>query len=434
MTIQLRRDTAANWTSVNPVLANGQPGYDTTNNILKIGSGVATWSALTAIGGGGVSDHGALTGLADDDHAQYHNDTRGDVRYYTKTLLDAGQLDTRYFTEAEVTSLLSGKFDEPTGDTTQYIAGDGSLITFPVAGQAGSLVRQVRNETGSTLTKGTVIYLLGASGNKPLAIKAIANSEASSDRTFGVIQADIANNANGYCVVSGDLGGLDTSALTEGAILYLSPTVAGGSTTTQPASPYHSVVLGVVTRSHATQGQVDVSIQNGFELSDIHDVSLTAIAADDFLTWNGSLWVNTQLATVALSNDYGDLDNIPSTFAPSAHSHAIADVTGLQTALDGKQPLATFGTVVFDFGTGAGTNVVQTVVSSASIGAGSKVELFLMGTDSTATHNTIEHQLLPLGGLSLQVISINAGVGFTAQAASMLRLTGTFTARWVWSD
>lgn len=31
--------------------------------------------------GGGVTDHGALTGLADDDHAQYHTDTRGDARY-----------------------------------------------------------------------------------------------------------------------------------------------------------------------------------------------------------------------------------------------------------------------------------------------------------------------------------------------------------------
>lgn len=36
-------------------------------------------------GGGGVSDHGSLTGLSDDDHTQYHNDTRGDARYYTKS-------------------------------------------------------------------------------------------------------------------------------------------------------------------------------------------------------------------------------------------------------------------------------------------------------------------------------------------------------------
>ena len=92
------------------------------------------------------------------------------------------------------------------------------------------------------------------------------------------------------------------------------------------------------------------------------------------------------------------------------------------------------GTVVFDFGAAPGTNVVTTAVSSATISAGSNVELYLMGTDSTATHNAVEHQLLPLGGLSIQVISVTAGVGFTAQAASQLRLTGTFQARYVWAD
>lgn len=92
------------------------------------------------------------------------------------------------------------------------------------------------------------------------------------------------------------------------------------------------------------------------------------------------------------------------------------------------------GTVVFDFGAAPGTNVVTTAVSDASIGASSKVEVYLMGTDSTATHNAIEHQMLPLGGLSVQAIAVSAGVGFTAQAMSLLRLTGTFTARYVWAD
>lgn len=43
------------------------------------------WRGITASGSGGTgvtsSDHGSLAGLADDDHAQYHNDTRGDLRY-----------------------------------------------------------------------------------------------------------------------------------------------------------------------------------------------------------------------------------------------------------------------------------------------------------------------------------------------------------------
>lgn len=92
------------------------------------------------------------------------------------------------------------------------------------------------------------------------------------------------------------------------------------------------------------------------------------------------------------------------------------------------------GTVTFDFGTAPGTNVVTTAVSSVTISASSKVEVYLMGTDSTATHNSIEHQMIPLGGLSIQVISVTAGVGFTAQMMSNLRLTGTFQARFVWAD
>lgn len=45
--IKLRRDTAANWTSVNPVLAEGELGIDLTNNKVKIGNGSSTWSALS---------------------------------------------------------------------------------------------------------------------------------------------------------------------------------------------------------------------------------------------------------------------------------------------------------------------------------------------------------------------------------------------------
>jgi len=93
------------------------------------------------------------------------------------------------------------------------------------------------------------------------------------------------------------------------------------------------------------------------------------------------------------------------------------------------------GTLVFDFGAVPGTNVVTATVADGTIGAASKVEVYLMGTDSTATHNSYEHSLLPmLGGWAAVVTSITAGVGFTAQAASELRLTGTFQARYVWAD
>lgn len=58
VTIKVRQDTAANWTSKNPTLSAGEFGYDTTNKILKIGDGTTAWASLAAIqfeGGGGAS-------------------------------------------------------------------------------------------------------------------------------------------------------------------------------------------------------------------------------------------------------------------------------------------------------------------------------------------------------------------------------------------
>jgi len=44
--IQLRRDTSANWTSLNPTLSAGEIGYETNTGKFKIGNGSTLWSAL----------------------------------------------------------------------------------------------------------------------------------------------------------------------------------------------------------------------------------------------------------------------------------------------------------------------------------------------------------------------------------------------------
>lgn len=47
--IQLRKGSASEWSSVNPVLASGEPGYDTTNNTIKIGDGTSPWNTLSTL-------------------------------------------------------------------------------------------------------------------------------------------------------------------------------------------------------------------------------------------------------------------------------------------------------------------------------------------------------------------------------------------------
>ena len=186
------------------------------------------------------------------------------------------------------------------GNTTQYIRGDGTLATLPTLGQANKLVTEVYNETGATLTKGTIVYINGGHGNLPTVTKALATSDATSAQTYGVVQADITNNNNGYVVVIGSLGDLNTEAYTNGTQLYLSGTTAGTWTSTKPKAPIHLVYVGIVVRSHTTQGVVEIKIQNGYELDELHDVQITEIANNDGIFYNTdtSLWENKTIAEV----------------------------------------------------------------------------------------------------------------------------------------
>lgn len=54
--IQVRRDTSANWTKNNPVLASGEPAYETDTGKFKIGDGSKNYTALPYQGGGGGTD------------------------------------------------------------------------------------------------------------------------------------------------------------------------------------------------------------------------------------------------------------------------------------------------------------------------------------------------------------------------------------------
>lgn len=47
--IQLRRDTAANWTAANPTLAQGEFGVETNTLKVKCGDGITAWNALAYI-------------------------------------------------------------------------------------------------------------------------------------------------------------------------------------------------------------------------------------------------------------------------------------------------------------------------------------------------------------------------------------------------
>ena len=61
--IQLRRDTASNWTSNNPTLSAGEFGWESDTNKFKIGTGSGAWNTLGYASGG---DNAGITFVGDD--------------------------------------------------------------------------------------------------------------------------------------------------------------------------------------------------------------------------------------------------------------------------------------------------------------------------------------------------------------------------------
>jgi hypothetical protein len=186
-------------------------------------------------------------------------------------------------------------------DGTVVIGMPGGSVNLQLGQE--ELVR-TRNTTGSTIPNGSVVYISGASGNKPLIALSQADAEATADSTIAMATEEIENNANGYCTTRGMVRELDTSSLTEGVKLYLSASVAGAFTDTAPAKPNHIVHIGYVIKSHATEGVVYLDIDIGEAITELHDVNVTAVADNDILVYNTSttLWENK--ATRELPQDY----------------------------------------------------------------------------------------------------------------------------------
>jgi len=203
----------------------------------------------------------------------------------------------------------------------------GSIVT-----NTTTLKCLVRNITGATIPKKSAVYINGASGNRPTINYSQANSESTSSKTFGLTESDILHNGVGYVVVEGQLNNVDTSMFTEGQLLWLSPTVPGGLTTTKPSAPNHMVFIGYVVRAHPTEGTIEVKIQNGFELEELHNVSAQSPNDGDVLVYDGAtqLWKN-QAIVVPPSNvytvEYFTLDALNISSSSINLSHIPTDAT-----------------------------------------------------------------------------------------------------------
>ena len=167
----------------------------------------------------------------------------------------------------------------------------------------------VRNNTGSTILKGTLVGAVGAepSGRIDVAPFQVTGTENSELRAMGIATSNISNGVNGEVMSFGTLTGLDTRGSTASAlavgdetwaagdILFAHPTVDGKLTNVRPQ---HDLAVALITVRHASSGQIAIRIIPGNNhLEWMHDVNTTGASAGDVLTYNGSLWTAASVAS-----------------------------------------------------------------------------------------------------------------------------------------
>ena len=156
-------------------------------------------------------------------------------------------------------------------------------------------IQRVVNDYNFTLNKGKVVYINGEQGNRPTVATASYVSDAVSANTLGVVMADINSSSNGYIITNGLLEGVNTIGLSAGTTLYLSS--SGDFTSTKPQAPLHLVYVGKVVTGNSAAGSIFVTIQNGYELEELHDVKITSSTDGDLVVKSGSLWINSKQLT-----------------------------------------------------------------------------------------------------------------------------------------
>lgn len=262
--------------------------------------------AVSAASGGGGGGGGAdLSGITATSPATYDSITYTigvDQDAFTHiSNLDYAQFDTT----TGLSSTSVGMLTWNDTDGTLEFRLKGGNVTLQIGQEQ---VMRVRNNTGSDLTEGTVVYITGSDGNNFNVAPALANADPTSAQTLGILTENITTSAqHGFVTTNGLVRNIDLSyitGLTAGDILYLDGTTAGRMTRTKPQAPKHMVYVGYCLSANGggTNSTVFVKPQNGYELDELHDVQIISATDGDILQRNSSnLWVNKSLSAAGIA-------------------------------------------------------------------------------------------------------------------------------------
>ena len=343
---------------------------------LKYNSTTTKWENSTA----GAGDVVGPASATDNALVRFDGTTGKLIQNSLGVLDDSGNLDVTsakadYFdldTAAAAPASAVGREAWDDGSGAPIVGLKGGVVTYYYGQQEFA---RVYNGSGAALTKGQVVYIVGAQGNRIDVRLAQANAESTSANTIGLVAEPIAIGAEGWVQTTGPLPKLDTSTLTAGQTIYLSPTTAGAYTTTKPVAPNHLVVLGFVERISATVGSIFLKIDNGYELDELHNVNISSPTGGQLLAYDqtNGYWKNLTLTDgtgISVTEAAGGAITVTNT----APDQTVSLTQGGATTITGTYPNFTISSVNTTYGAATstalglielGSDTAQTVAANA---------------------------------------------------------------------
>jgi hypothetical protein len=192
----------------------------------------------------------------------------------------------------------------PTEQGAMYWDADAETVALIMNGTiqkiGEDMFYHVRNTTGSTIPKGTAVRFSGTTGNsgRLLIAPMLANGTYPSQYYMGITSEELLNNEDGKVYHFGKMRGINTSAFTDGAILYVSPSVAGALTATPPVAPNNIIIAAAVVHA-ANNGTLMIRTTLGSNINSDEGVLITTPANNEALIYESStsLWKNKTIAT-----------------------------------------------------------------------------------------------------------------------------------------
>ena len=343
---------------------------------LKYNSTTTKWENSSA----GVGDVVGPASATDNALVRFDGATGKLIQNSTATLDDTGNMDTAslkadFFdldTAAAAPASAVGREAWDDGAGAPIVGLKGGVVTYYYGQQEFA---RVYNGSGTAMTKGQVVYIVGAQGNRVDVRLAQANAESTSANTIGFVAEPIAAGAEGWVQTTGPLPKLNTSTLTAGQTVYLSPTTAGAYTTTKPTAPSHLVVLGFVERVDTTVGSIFLKIDNGYELDELHNVNISSPTGGQLLAYDqtAGYWKNITLTDgtgISVTETAGGAITVTNT----APDQTVVLTQGGATTITGTYPNFTITSVNTTYSTATstvpglielGSDIAQTVAANA---------------------------------------------------------------------